>query len=79
MLKENIEEKINLIREHISKKECMYMCDKNTFNCEVCNNFEDCYVESEIRCNDDFNNVFAKAVDYGGYCNEEDFWEQMLD
>jgi hypothetical protein len=55
------------------------MCDKNTFNCEVCNNFEDCYVEAEIRCYDDFNNVFAKAVDYDGYYNEEDFWEQMLD
>lgn len=74
-----MEEKKELIREYITEDECRYMCCNKKFDCETCTNFEDCYVEAEIRCNDDFNNGFAKAVNYGGYCNEEDFWGQILD
>lgn len=71
-------EKKTLIIEYIEENECKYICDKNKFNCENCNNFDDCHMEAEIRYNDDFNNRFARAVNFGGYNNEEDFWEQLL-
>lgn len=73
------EDKMELIKEYITEDECSHMCHGKLFGCEECINFEDCYVEAEIRCADDFNNGFARAVDYGGCSNEEEFWEQILD
>ena len=72
------EEKKELIVEYITEAECISMCNLMPFSCNKCVNFDNCCIEAEIRCNDDFNNGFAKAVNYGGYCNEEDFWEQMF-
>lgn len=76
---DSIEEKMNLIKEYITEKECNYIRSKHMFDCEHCINFEDCFIEADIRQNDDFNSVFAKMIDYGGYSNEDDFWEQLLD
>lgn len=73
-----IEEKKDLIKEYITENECGCVCNGEIFSCDTCNNFESCYIEAEIKCNDDYNNFFARAVDYGGYGNEEDFWEQIF-
>lgn len=73
-----MKENIDLIKEYISEEECRYICFEKLFNCDNCANYEECYLEAEIKCNDDFNNVFAKSVDYGGYNNQDDFWEQLL-
>ena len=68
-----IEEKIGLIREYITEKECNYECGYEVFDCKSCSNFEECYMKAEIRCDADF----AESVDYGGYNTAEDFWEQF--
>lgn len=74
-----MDEKKDLIREYITEEECKCMCDKKTFDCNNCNNFNDCCIEADMRCNDDFNNVFTELIGYGGYDNKDDFWEQLLD
>lgn len=66
-------EKKDLIEEYITEKECEYMCDDELFNCDFCSNLEECYMKSCERCDIEF----AESVDYGGYDNEEDFWEQF--
>lgn len=68
-----------LIKENINKEECDYMCDNEAFNCDECSNFEECYIMAKVRCNDDLNNIFAESINYGGYDNAEDFWEQIFD
>lgn len=68
-----MDEKKNLIRDYITKEECDYMCDDARFNCDSCSCFEECYMKSCERCNDEF----AKSINYGGYNTEEDFWEQI--
>lgn len=65
--------KKNLIKEYITKEECDYMCDEARFDCAHCSCFEDCYMKSCERC----NNEFANNIEYGGYNNSEDFWEQL--
>lgn len=73
MIEESIEEKINLIKEYISEKECEYMTDDLLFDCNSCSCFEDCYMKSCEKCNSEF----AESINYGGYNTEEDFWEQI--
>lgn len=68
-----MDEKKNLIMEHITEVECGFECDDTVFNCFSCSNFEDCYMKSCERCNAEF----AENIDYGGYNTVEDFWEQF--
>lgn len=73
-----MDDKKVLIMEYITEEECGYLCDDKLFNCESCSNFEECYINADIKCSEDFNDVFAKSVDYGGYDSEEEFWEQLM-
>ena len=79
MKKEIIEEIIDLIQEYITEEECLHAQNNEMYCCLCCDNFENCCMETKIRYNDDFNNVFAQSIDYGGYDNEDEFWEQLLD
>lgn len=72
------EEKKDLIMEYITEDECSYSCDNKLFNCDLCSSFEECYIIADNKCNEEFNDVFAESVDYGGYNNEEEFWEQLM-
>lgn len=66
-------EKKNLIKEYITKEECVYMYDDALFDCVSCSCFEECYMKSCERCNGEF----VKSINYGGYDTEETFWEQI--
>ena len=66
-------EKKNLIMEHITEQECCYMMSDNLFACDSCDNFEDCYMNACEKCNQEF----AESIDYGGCNTEEEFWEQF--
>ena len=72
-LMNEMNEKKIFIKEYISENECNYMCDDTVFNCESCSCFEDCYLESCIRCDEEL----ANDVNYSGYNTEEEFWEQI--
>ena len=69
------EEMKNLIMAFIEEDECETNCSGDIYNCESCSNFEECYADSNIRCNSDF----AESINYGGYDSEEEFWGQLLD
>lgn len=80
-----MDEKISLISEYIDEEECGYMCDDNLFDCASCSFFEKCYTLSCERCdddlgcsNDDFDG-FAETINYGGYKNAEEFWNEILE
>lgn len=74
-----MDEKKVLIKEYIDKEECEYICDDKVFDCIHCSCFEDCCAIAEIRCDDELNDTFAKSINYGGYDNAEEFWEQIFD
>lgn len=67
------EEKKELIVEYITENECNFMRDELPFDCESCSCFEECYMKSCERCDEEF----AESVNYGGYDTAEDFWEQI--
>lgn len=56
------------IKQFIEEDEC-----SENFNCNSCSDAEYCYMESNTRC----NNEFAESIDYGGYDNAEQFWENL--
>ena len=69
-----MDEKEILIKEYITEEECSYMYDGNSkFDCTSCTCLEECYMKACERCDVEF----AESVNYGGYDNEEDFWEQI--
>ena len=69
-----MDEKEILIREYITEEECSCMCDGDSmFDCTSCSCLEECYMNAYEKCDVEF----AKSVNYGGYNNEEDFWEQI--
>ena len=50
--------------------ECPYGDD---FNCCNCDSIEECYLNANIRCND----AWAESINYGGYSNAEEFWDNL--
>ena len=68
-----INEKKNLIKNHITKEECEYICDDTVFDCASCSCLDECYLKTCTRSNEDF----ASSIGYGGYNTEEEFWEQI--
>lgn len=64
----------DLIVNYITGDECSYNNDGKMYDCEYCNNLEECYAVSCIRCNSEF----AESINYVGYDSEEEFWEQLM-
>lgn len=75
MNEEMKEEMKYLIRDYVSEDECEVNNDGVLYGCKTCNNFEECYMDSNTRCNGEY----AESINYGGYNNEEDFWGQLMD
>ena len=69
------DEKKDLIMDYITEDECCNMCDKELYDCVSCSSLEDCYMNSCVRCNSEY----VESIDYGGYNNEEEFLEQLMD
>lgn len=76
---EKMFEKKSLILEYINEEDCANICKQGLFNCCSCDNLEDCYVNAKIEKNNEDNNVFAEAINYGGYESEEEFWNELLE
>lgn len=64
---ENLEEKLEVIKYGEAYSKCV---DKD---CENCSDLEECY----SRTNEELNDKYAKALDYGGFDSAEEFWEQV--
>ena len=71
--KEELESMADLIIYYISKRECKEDLIGNDYDCVNCGNIEECYMESNSRCNSEF----AESINYGGYDSEEEFWENL--
>lgn len=66
---ENKDEMIELINEYsVEYDGC------NRTYCNECNYLEDCYYVARQK----EDSEWAKSLDYAGYANEEEFWEQLL-
>ena len=75
-MNEEVKEEMKyLIKDYITEDECSYNGDGEIYGCESCSNFEECYMDCNMRCNSEY----AKSIDYGGYSNEEEFWGQLMD
>lgn len=59
---------ISEIKDFISEDECW-----NSFKCNECCDVEQCYMQASTRC----NNEWAESIDYGGFDNAEQFWENL--
>ena len=66
---EDIEEMIELINEYKIEYDG---CER--IDCQNCGFLEDCYYTAK----DKENSEWAKSINYGGYSNEEEFWEQLM-
>ena len=64
---ENLEEKLEVIKDGDTYLKC---ADKD---CENCSDLEECY----FCTNEELNDKYAEALDYGGFDSAEEFWEQV--
>lgn len=54
-----------------------YGGDCDTCDCENCDNdqIEECY----YRANENYNDIFAESIGYGGYDSSDEFWDNLLE
>lgn len=71
--KEELESMADLITDYISERECTDDLIGNDYDCVNCGNIEECYMEANSRC----NNEWAESINYGGYDSEDEFWENL--
>ena len=63
-----------LIMDYINEDECQENNDGVLYGCEICSNFEECYINANMECNIEY----AESINYGGYDSAEEFWEELM-